>query len=196
MTLIRITEDNLDYAVSIQEELFPGESARVNYEESIDGTTDYEYFLLYEDDACVGITGIYHYPDDLDSAWLGWFGICEKYRRKHFGSEAIKLFEDMAITKGYRFARIYTDAVQNDVAIAFYKSNGYTCESYENSEDPACLEYKMLIFSKPLKGDDLVLWNDRNIHLTEQIAKQRKYIRRNVAEQLKYEMLQYEVIQG
>ena len=54
----------------------------------------------------------------------------------------------------------------------------------------------MLIFSKPLKGDDPVLWSDRNIHLTEQIAKQRKYIRRNVAEQLKYEMLQYEVIRG
>ena len=34
MNLIRITEDNLAYAVSIQEELFPGESARVNYEES------------------------------------------------------------------------------------------------------------------------------------------------------------------
>ena len=89
---------------------------------------------------------------------------------------AIKLFEDMAIERGYRLARIYTDAVQNDVAIAFYKSNGYTCESYENSEDHACIEYRMLIFSKPLMGDDLVPWDDRNIHLTEQIAKQRKYI--------------------
>ena len=31
MTLERITESNLNYAVQIQEELFPGESARTNY---------------------------------------------------------------------------------------------------------------------------------------------------------------------
>ena len=31
MTLERITERNLNFAVQIQEELFPGESARTNY---------------------------------------------------------------------------------------------------------------------------------------------------------------------
>ena len=30
MTLERITKDNLDYAVQIQEEIFPGESGRAN----------------------------------------------------------------------------------------------------------------------------------------------------------------------
>ena len=82
------------------------------------------------------------------------------------------LFEDMAISRGYRFARLYTDAVNNDAAIAFYKANGYVSEPYFNSEDSACLKYKTLIFSKPLTGDMLVLWESRNIHLTEQIKKQ------------------------
>lgn len=43
MTLERIAEHNLDYAVQIQSELFPGESARTNYEESLAEPSAYEY---------------------------------------------------------------------------------------------------------------------------------------------------------
>ena len=67
----------------------------------------------------------------------------------------------------------YTDAENNDAAIAFYKSNGYSYESYQNPEDPACVKYKVLIFSKALTYEELVPWNNRSIHLTEQIAKQK-----------------------
>ena len=76
-----------------------------------------------------------------------------------------------------RFARLYTDAENNDTAIAFYTANGYTGEPYRNPDDPACRIYKTLIFSKPLAGGAPVLWNNRSIHLTEQIEKQRKYRR-------------------
>ncbi len=175
MNLERITENNIDYAVSIQAELFPGESARANYEESLENSSDYEYFLICHDGTCAGIIGIYRYPEDPDSAWLGWFGIRKSCRRKHLGTAAIRLFEDMAAARGYRFARLYTDAVNNDAAIAFYKANGYLGEPYLNVQDPVCMKYKTLIFSKPLAGNEMVFWNSRNIHLTEQIAKQRKY---------------------
>ena len=80
MTLERITEKNIDYAIQIQEELFPGESGRTNFEESMDESSGYEYFLLYEDGACIGVIGIYSYPEDPNSAWLGWFGIREDFR--------------------------------------------------------------------------------------------------------------------
>ena len=150
MNLERITENNINYAVSIQEELFPGESARANYEESLVHPYDYEYYLICEDGACVGIIGLFHYAEDPGSAWLGWFGIREAYRRKHLGSMALKLFEEMAAARGYQFARLYTDAVNNDAAIAFYEAGGYVSEPYENTDDPACMKYKTLIFSKPL----------------------------------------------
>jgi len=175
MHLKRITADNMDYAVSIQEGLFPGESARANYEESLEEFSDYAYYLIYEDDVCVGIIGLYRYREDPESAWLGWFGICEGFRRKHLGTAALRLFEAMAVSRGFRFARLYTDAVNNDAAIAFYKANDYVCEPYLNLQDPACLKYKTLIFTKPLADNTLVLWNGRSIHLTEQIAKQRRY---------------------
>ena len=61
------------------------------------------------------------------------------------------------------------------MAIAFYEANGYVEEPYENSLDPACVEYKTVIFSKALTDEPLVQWNSRTIHLTEQIAKQEKY---------------------
>ena len=176
MTLERITIHNINLALHIQAELFPEYSARINYEESLDGTTDYEYYLIYDEQECVGITGLYHYPGDSDNAWLGWFGIRESFRRQHRGSAALRLFEEMAVDRGYRFARLYTDVENNDGAIAFYKLNGYTSEPYCNVEDPACWKYKVLIFSKALKGQKLIPWNNENIHLTEQIAKQEKGI--------------------
>jgi hypothetical protein len=81
----------------------------------------------------------------------------------------------MAAARGFQFARLYTDAENNDTALAFYRSNGYTCEPYQNPEDPACIRYKTVIFSKALTSRALVSWNSRTIHLTEQIAKQEKY---------------------
>ena len=172
MNLERITEDNINYAVLIQEQLFPGESARANYEESLDHSSNYEYYLIHHDGACVGIIGLYHYAEDPDSAWLGWFGIQEGYRRKHLGSKALKMFEDMALSKGYRNTRLYTDAVDNEAAIAFYTANGYTSEPYDNPYDPACRRIKTLIFSKSLIHGFADPWKNRNIHLSEQIAKQ------------------------
>ena len=93
MNLIRVTEKNIEEAVSVQEELFPGESGRANYEEAVSGISGFEYYLVYEDGVCAGITGIYTYPDDPESAWLGWFGIREEYRRRHLGSKTMRWFE-------------------------------------------------------------------------------------------------------
>ena len=173
--LERITANNIDFAVSIQNELFPGESARVNYEESLEDSSDNQYYLIYEANECVGIIGLYCQADDPESARLGWYGIREGFRRRHLGSVALKRFEDMAVAGGYRFARLYTDALNNDTAITFYRANGYISEPYLNLEDSACLRYKTLIFSEPLSDDPLIFWNDRNIHLTEQIEKQRRH---------------------
>lgn len=125
--------------------------------------------------ACIGIIGLYSFGEDPGSAWLGWFGIREGFRRRKLGSEALRKFEEMAADRGFRFARLYTDAVNNDAAIAFYKANGYICEPYENAEDPACAEHKTVILSKSLTSEPLALWNSRSIHLTEQIAKQERH---------------------
>ncbi|MBQ9046289.1 MAG: GNAT family N-acetyltransferase [Solobacterium sp.] len=170
--LIKITESNLQYAISLQEAMFPGESARLNYEDGIYGRAPYDYYLIYDDEVCVGFIGLYQYPEDNESAWLGWFGILEEYRKHHYGTEALKMFEDLARSKNYKYARLYTDEADNDAAIAFYEYNGYTSEKYLNPEDPVCYKFPTLIFSKSLCDEPVPLWNNRSIHLTEQVEKQ------------------------
>ena len=177
MTLEKITKSNISLAIRVQEELFPDESGRANLEESLESGSGFAYYLILDEENCAGIIGLYSYPEDPESAWLGWFGIRENFRRKHLGSKALEWFEKTAEAEGYRFTRLYTDALDNEAAIAFYKSNGYLCEPYRNLQDPACIKLKTLIFSKALSSEKLLLWNSRNIHLTEQIAKQQKYSR-------------------
>ena len=82
------------------------------------------------------------------------------------------MFEEYARKKGFKFARLYTDKFNNDTAISFYISNEYISEDYSNDNDPAYKKYPILIFSKSLTDQPLELWNNKNIHLTEQIEKQ------------------------
>lgn len=169
---IRITGENLAYARMLQMQLFPEYDAGTNYRESAEGISGNEYFLLYRDGVCVGITGIYRTAADPASAWLGWFGILPQFRRQGLGSQALRLFEAGALERGCCHARLYTDRFDNDAAIAFYEANGYRGEVYRTPEDPASLTYDILIFSKALSGAAPEPWNNRNICLTEQIGKQ------------------------
>ncbi|MBR3359208.1 MAG: GNAT family N-acetyltransferase [Solobacterium sp.] len=174
LTLVPVTKDNLDDAVFLQHVIFPSYSAEENYRDAVTGKTKNRYYLVYDGDACIGITGLYSDPDDPDNAWLGWFGVRGEFRRRHYGSAIIALFEEQARSAGFRYARIYTDRYDNDTAIAFYTSCGYTSETYDNPDDPACYTYPILIFSKALYDDPVPLWNNRSIHLTEQMRKELK----------------------
>ena len=164
-----LTKNDLSLIIKIQKELFPEHSAKINYEESLVGKTDNEYFLIYVANECIGILGIYHYPSDYENAWLDWFGILKQYRRKGHGSKIIRHFESIAKERGFKFAHLYTDKYINDAAISFYKSLGYVSEDYKNDSDPAYKDYHILIFSKPLDSYSLKLWNNRSIHLIEQV---------------------------
>jgi GNAT superfamily N-acetyltransferase len=174
LTLVPVTEENIDQAIAVQSIIFPAYSAEENYRDGVTGKTENAYYLVYDDRICIGITGLYSLSSDPDSAWLGWFGVLEDFRRRHYGSMILSLFEEQARTAGFRYARIYTDRYDNDTAIAFYTACGYTPETYDNPEDPACYEYPILIFSKALYGGTPSAWNSRNIGLTEQMQKELK----------------------
>lgn len=169
---ILITKENLDLALKIEHEIFPFYDAKANYLDSINKIENNEYFLLYDDDTLIGISGAYYYDIDTTSLWLGWFGIRKEYRRLHYGSMALKLFEDKAFKKGYKFTRLYTDKYNNEEAINFYKHNGYVFEDYLCKDDSASYKYPILIGSKSLIGEDIIPWNNRNFNFTKQIIKQ------------------------
>jgi len=173
MKIVELNRENLQTAISIQNTIFPTHDASQNYRDAVEGKTDYKYCLLFVDNVgYVGVSGLYSLKIDSESAWLGWFGILEQYRRNRYGSEALRLFEEQAKGLGFKYCRLYTDRYDNDAAIKFYESNGYAFEQYENRFDPSCFDYPVLIGTKCLYNEPLVLWNDRNIGLTEQTFKQ------------------------
>ncbi len=171
MLLKRVTEENFSVALKIQNTIFPDYNARENYLQSISGESDNIYWIIYAGDIAVGISGIYNYPVDDESAWLGWFGILSEYRKCGYGSKALELFEKEALRQGYKFARLYTERYNNDVARRFYEKNGYICEKYDNKEDPACYEYPIDIYSKALRGK-YKAWNNKYIGFTKQVELQ------------------------
>ena len=172
LTQVQIDRNNFSYALALQRELFPEFSAEVNYRESVEKITTNRYYLLYDGGTCVGISGIYEYEADPTSAWLGWFGILPAFRRRGYGSAAIRLFEEEARSRGYTHTRLYTDKYDNEAAVAFYEANGYTSEEYLNAEDAVIKQFPILIFSKRLSCGEVRKWNHKFIDMTGQIAKQ------------------------
>ena len=167
-----ITSENLDYAVNVENEIFPEYNAKNNYLSSINNYSQSQFFLVFDKEICVGITGIYSYKKDYENAWLGFFGIKDKYRDKGYGKQALKLTEDYAKSLGYKFMRLFTDRLDNDKAINFYKKSGYTFEEYHNDEEELKDEFDVVIGSKALSDEEVPLWNNKFINLTKQSYKQ------------------------
>ena len=172
LTYSPITEENLKEATAFQNQLFPDHDAYQNYYESVKGFRDASYFLAYYYDEIVGITGIYNEPCDKKSAWLGWIGVKEGYRRLHIGTGLLRYFEYLALQRGYSFARLYADG-GDAIAKAFYENQGYVAERYECPDDPASKEAGIIIYSKPLGTTPCPAWDNKNIHLAEQAEKEK-----------------------
>lgn len=167
-----ITKDNLEYAVRVQNEIFPEYNGKNNYLDSIKNGNQSQFFFIMEKETCIGITGIYSYKHDRDNAWLGFFGIKKLYRDKGYGRKALAMTEEYASSIGFKFMRLFTDKENNDLAINFYTKAGYTFEDYDNDEEKLKNEFNVIIGSKSLCEEAVDPWNNRFINLTKQTYKQ------------------------
>ena len=167
-----ITEENIDYAIRVQNEIFDEYNGKNNYISSVKNSKQSQFFLVYNKNKCIGVTGIYSYKEDHDNAWIGFFGIKEEYRCKGYGSKVLKLTEKYAKSTGFKYVRLFTDKVDNDIAINFYKNNGYTFEDYYNESEELKDEFNVIIGSKSLCSEEVPLWNNKFINLTKQTYKQ------------------------
>ena len=167
-----ITNENLEYSINVANEIFPDYNAEKNYICSIENNNQSQFFLVFDKEICVGITGIYSYKNDRDNAWLGFFGIKEAYRDKGYGKKALKLTEKYAKSLGYKFIRLFTDKENNDKAINFYKLNGYTFEDYNCDKEELKDSFNVVIGSKTLCNEEVPLWDNKFINLTKQTYKQ------------------------
>jgi len=172
ISLEKIDNRNLDEALRLNAIIFPKYCAKNNYLESIEGKTNSVFWIVKSEGRSIGICGIYVLPIDPQTAWLGWFGMLPEDRRKGYGRETIAKFEQEAKNRGCLFARLFTNRYHNDVAFAFYESQGYSSEPYMCPDEDGWKRYPIVIFSKSLSDKPLVPWGNKNIHFNEQIAKQ------------------------
>lgn len=187
MELIPVDYTNYKCAIEIQKKIFPHEDGTMNILASLGRDLfqkrtglsyedDYiKYFIAYDNDEAVGITGIYYYENiDPKSAWLAWFGVLPNKRRKHYGEQILQRTMRMARQEGFKTMRLYTDAVGNATAIKLYEKMGFVGEKYSAEQ----LSYDCRIYSKSLNNKRVDLWNNKMLGLShqselEQIPKER-----------------------
>lgn len=165
---IKINKDNLAYALQITQELFPNRNARKDYEGAVSGENDYNFFLIYDGDYCIGTSGIYHIGSDYENGWVGFFGILPQFRREALGSDALRLLDETARDLGFRCMRaLVNKSLDDEGAITFFKANGYQMEEYYNPKDRASLNHDFIIMTKSLFQEPIKPWNNKNLHLSE-----------------------------
>ncbi len=174
----KITSDNLEVACKIQNEIFPEEDARQNFIEQINNDPyrkEMDYSIVYLDETPIGVTGIYSYNEYPDDAWLGWFGILEKYRKFGYGGKVLDMTINIAKEKGYNTFRLYTDEYAKS-AHKLYESRGLIKELYDRDDDKK-KNYKanIYIYSISLTNKKVELWNNRFLGLKEQDEKKNMY---------------------
>lgn len=175
MKFERIDIDNLELACKIQNEIFPEEDGRQNFVEQINKDPyrkEQDYYIVYVNDTPVGVTGIYSYHEYPESAWLGWFGILEKYRHNGYGKMALDKTIELAKEKQYTRFRLYTDEFATD-AHKLYESRGLIKEEYDNPDDKDnYIDARIFIYSKSLNAEPLEKWNNKILGLKEQSDKE------------------------
>jgi ribosomal protein S18 acetylase RimI-like enzyme len=96
---------------------------------------------------------------------LGWFGLLPKERENGYGEQIYNYAADVARDEGFTHLQLYTSKTENKNAVKFYKKLGLTEETYINRADSVCKDDNVLIFSRNLRGDKTVPWDNKNLYI-------------------------------
>lgn len=111
MKFVKITKENLIFATQQQLKIFNNgkDCAILHYLSSL--VANKEYFLVYQGDEFVGVTGWYEDEFSMEEnvAWLGWYGVVPELRRHGLGHEILRETIEYVKEKGYKTLRLYTD---------------------------------------------------------------------------------------
>lgn len=168
-----LSKNNLAEALDVQRAIFPGEDAEINFLESIgavpkDRDVHLHWLVRSDSGEAIGVVGLYSYYEYKGDAWLGWFGVLPRFRGQGLARRAFEFFEEEARKRGFKNVRLYTDEDSNHDAVGFYKHLGMTAEPY--SRNPPY--ERTLIFSKSLAGGKAPAWNNKELYLDKQRAKE------------------------
>lgn len=159
MEFIEIDMENVALATKIQIEIFgPKECAYLCYLQHIQNN-DPPYYLIKDRDEIIGISGIYVEPFEPNTAWLGWYGVRKKYRKKGYGTKILMQTIQIAKQRGFKFFRLYTDLVNPNA----HKLYDKVMDFYEEYNEE---NFRVLIYSKSLCDKKCSKLNNQFINLT------------------------------
>lgn len=164
---ITLTKDNVDIAYEIQSSVWPEDPDYGDlYDKATNTQDDNCFFLVYDKDSLVGITGVdlnKNYPDTI---WLDWFAILPEQRRKGYGEKVLR--DTIAYCKKlnrFKSFRVDTTYYENRPALFLYDKVMRLKEDY-TIEDTDTIKTQTLIYSYPLEGP-LEPWNNKYLGLRE-----------------------------
>ncbi len=166
-----VTKDNYKIAEKIQATIFPHEKDDLTYkfasgivkDSPIKYWKEKKSWIIYKNNIPLGIFGIYVYKDYPEYAWGDWMGVLKEYR-----SFDIFMFIKNSMLKeikklGYKAFYLFTDPVENSVAVKLYRWLGMFEEKYENFDKPYP---ETLIFSESFV-EKSVPWDNKYLHIDE-----------------------------
>ncbi len=158
---------NLDTAFKIQKETWPDDPDYNDlYDKAINTKDDNCFFLVYDKEVLIGITGVYVEEEYPDTIWLDWFTILPEHRRKGYGKKVLlDTIEYCKKLHQYTSFRIDTTYYEKRPAVILYDKVMQLKEDYtiEDTEDH---KNNFLIYSYSLKGK-LEPWNNKYLGLRE-----------------------------
>ena len=177
---VEIINDNIEFATKVQMRIFPNESAYEHFKFTIERNLEYEkYFLVYDGDIVIGVTGLYSNEDifETNSLWLGWFGVLEEYRSKGYGKQilidTIEMAKKLAKKYPIKYFRLYTSERDDKIAQPLYEKV-MDIKEYYNNPDDINYDGTCLIYTKSLDDEKPTYWNDKFLNLKTIVEEEEK----------------------
>lgn len=102
------------------------------------------YYAINLGDTVIGTIGLYHLSNEpQDTMWIGWFCILSKYRINGYGSKAMDLLKEIALSIGINNLKLYTSNHSEEVSAQFfYDKVGFKTYLEVPAEDNLVYIYK------------------------------------------------------
>ncbi len=158
---------NLDIAFKIQKDIWPSDPDYMDlYDKATNTKDDNCFFLVYDKNNLVGITGVDVFREYPDTVWLDWFAILPEYRKNGYGKKVlIDTIQYCKSLNKFDTFRVETTYYENRPALFLYDKVMQLKEDY-TAEDTESIKQQTIIYSYSLNGK-LELWNNKYLGLIE-----------------------------
>ena len=101
-----LTLENYQTVLSIKHLLFPESKSDVDYEKYFNDNSHCGYFLVKVDNEPCGITGWYDFDGQNIHAFMGWFGVLTKFRKKGIGRKILEFTINRVKDRNFNYFRV------------------------------------------------------------------------------------------